>query len=554
MTQLQSQRRPAMRALLGLAAGLLLAAAAGAKTLWGFTPFPYDFTPEAVTRTNEIVRDNSSIYALHLDDGLPWEAVMEGKPFPKKVQKDWDDWARNIPAGRPVYLAITPLAKDRKSLAPSHGDKGSEDAPWSVKFADLDDKKIKKAFTEYARRAVAQFKPTYLNIGIEAGEMASREPKKWRKFEELYRHVYAELKRDNPNLKIGISFGLQSLMKPDVAERVKSLVDASDYIGISFYPSNGEFGEKFGDPALAPREEGWRQPFDWLKRYAGNKPIAICETGYGTQDAEIKSFKIKMRGDNNLQAAYVREMAQYAARDNWLFVIWFLPVDYDKLYERMGGSKSAGNEANLLWRNIGFFDGNVNPKPGWEEWKRAVGGKVGGEPPKPTAAAEPPKPGKPQREKAAPSVGAAPTEIGFSSERQLFQAGPGTRASLDGDAMLWKIDYKGDDWAWAYRELGTSVPATARRMHLRYKSDRDGAVFVQIEENDGEAWFLMLEPSKDWKDVDVNLSNLQVDPNKRKDGVLQPDRLSKLTIADAAARDRKARGERRIWLSRWIID
>jgi hypothetical protein len=41
-------------------------------TLFGFTPFPYDFTLKAVKKTHDIITENSTIYALHFDNGIPW--------------------------------------------------------------------------------------------------------------------------------------------------------------------------------------------------------------------------------------------------------------------------------------------------------------------------------------------------------------------------------------------------------------------------------------------------------------------------------------------------
>ena len=222
---------------------LLAMTGADARPLFGFTPFPYDATPEAVAKTQAILNDNANIHAIHLDDGIPWEELLDDKPFPARVTKDWDDQARTIPAGRPVYVGLAPLAKDRKSLAPGKGAQDFMALPWSLKFAALDDDKVKRAYLEYARRAVARFKPTYLNLGIEAGEMASRDPKRWPQFEALYRYVFDALKRDNPQLKIGISFGLQGLRKAATAQRAKALVESSDYIGLSFYPTASPFGE-----------------------------------------------------------------------------------------------------------------------------------------------------------------------------------------------------------------------------------------------------------------------------------------------------------------------
>lgn len=528
-------------AVLACALVALTTAPASARPLYGFTPFPYDSTDEAVTRTLDIVRNNANVHALHLDDGIPWDELLDAKPNPKRVQREWDDWTRVIPTGRPVYLALAPLAKDRKSLAPTKGEAGtSSSLPWSLKLARLDDDKVKAAYLEYARRAVKQFRPSYLNLGIEAGELAARDPKRWPQFEALYRHVSQALKRDNPRLQIGISFGLQSLMKPGVAELAKPLVDASDYLGLSFYPHMSPFAEKFGDPPLGEREQAWRAPLDWVQRYT-NKPIALCETGYSSMNAELPAYSLKIKGDPVLQASYVRELAQLAERDNYLFIVWFLAVDYDRLYERMSGTPD--NEVNLLWRNIGLWSGDIKAKPGWAEWQNALAGRI-----EPLAAKT-----STVGSALAPAAITA-TEIGFSSAKQLFLTGPGGKATLEPDAgMRWTFDYKGTEWAWATRDIGTRLNTTAKRMSLRLRSDRPGPLFVQVELADGQTFFTQIEPRSAWSDFSMDLTQLKADPAKKRDGVLAPERITKLLIADAGAQN-KARGQRNVWIARWTFE
>jgi hypothetical protein len=65
---------------------------------------------------------------------------------------------------------------------------------------------------------------------------------------------------------------------------------------------------------------------------------------------------------------YVRDLFEIAERDSYSFVIWFLAIDYDKLYEKM----PKGSEVMQLWRNLGLLDGELRPKPAWEIWKSGV--------------------------------------------------------------------------------------------------------------------------------------------------------------------------------------
>jgi hypothetical protein len=119
--------------------------------------------------------------------------------------------------------------------------------------------------------------------------------------------------------------------------------------------------------------------------------------------------------------------------------------------------------------------------------------------------------------------------------------------------MRWSFGYKKDEWSWAARDLGLTLPANTQRMKLRLRSDRPGALFVQLEESSGETFFALVNPGKDWTDVSLELTTLKPDPAKRKDGVLQPERIVKLLLADPAGRD-KVDGRRSVWISRWSFD
>jgi hypothetical protein len=337
-----------------------------AQTYFGITPFPYDFTSEAVDKVHETIVPNSTLYALHLDDGIPWKEVLADAPLPARIQRDWEDQARSIPAGHVVYVGIAPLAEDRQSLAPATGEQERVPMPRELEGAALDDPKVEKAYLNYVRRIVKQFHPRYLNVGIEAGEIMARNFAKWGQFERLFVSIRAPIKREFPEVQIGISFGLGDLRSPREAAAARDLIAASDYVGLSFYPYASSFDEKFGAlPYRGPTP--WREPLAWIASYA-KKPIAICETGFTSQDIDIPKYGLTMSGSPKQQALYVDDLFKTARRDHYLFVVWYLAIDYDKLYAKM----PAGSDAMKLWKNIGFFDCNLHPKPAWAAWQAGV--------------------------------------------------------------------------------------------------------------------------------------------------------------------------------------
>ena len=234
-----------------LAAGFgLYALASWAEPKFGFTPFPYDYTPESESRTNTLVVQNSNIYALHFDQCVPWKQMLANRPMPPDWARNWRRMAAQIPSDHTMYLALTPTGTDRETLAPGCADKEGEttSVPGEIRNAPFDDPRVMHAFTNYARAAIRRFKPDYINLGIEIDGLA-RSGRKWRQFSELFDHARTALKREFPNLRVGVSFTLQSLLAPRIHRRVKGLVEKSDYLGLSFYPYGSPFGEKFGYPS-----------------------------------------------------------------------------------------------------------------------------------------------------------------------------------------------------------------------------------------------------------------------------------------------------------------
>ena len=133
-----------------LLATLLLASAAawGSVTppYFGFTPFPYDFSSEAQEKVYDLMANNSNLFALHLDNGIPWQESIDNRPYPEKIQREWNEWRNRIPKGHQVYLGLAPLGKDRKTLAPARGERDGLQMPAKLSKANLDDPKVKEAY------------------------------------------------------------------------------------------------------------------------------------------------------------------------------------------------------------------------------------------------------------------------------------------------------------------------------------------------------------------------------------------------------------------------
>ncbi|MFO1039733.1 MAG: hypothetical protein U1E45_23065 [Geminicoccaceae bacterium] len=361
-------RAALLRTLAVMLAGVVLALRpASAEPLFGFTAFPYDLSTEAEDRVHAIIDERADIFAIHMDQCLPWAEMLADAPFPAWLEASWQEVKRRLPQGRIVYLATTPTGMDRETLAIACG--ASEDAPVPLPDAiadrPLDDPLVMEAYGRYVQRNIDLFRPRYVNIGIEMSEMALRRPERWPAFERLYLATLQRLRQRNPGVGIGIEMVLQSLLEPRVAALVRPAVEAGDFLCLSFYPYGGDAGVFWGAPPLAPPPEQWRGPLQWVRGYS-SKPLAVCETGYTTREVTLADSGLRFPGDEALQAAFLGDLVRTAREDGYLFVIWFITVDYERLLDKLPGAA----EWMRIWAYTGLYASDLTPKPALGAWPR----------------------------------------------------------------------------------------------------------------------------------------------------------------------------------------
>lgn len=607
-------RRFPLAFLLGLLCviGSTGARAAGAPLRVGIGPFPYDLTTEAVERVRKLVEANGSVYCVQLDSGVPWNAAATGGAFDAATMDTWKRHRDSIAPHHQVYLAIAPLAEDRTSWATAPA--GDSAPAWARDETHLAPE-LQAAYLRYVLRAVEYFRPTYLNIGVEAGDLAAKLPSKWPLFERLFLATKAAVAKAHPGLKIGISSGLPLLAMPGVLPRARRVLDASDYVGISFYPYMSEFYARFG-AALLPAPPGqWRDPLAWLAQNV-RTPIAMCETAYSSQDVRLLRFNLVLHGTPELQQQYVSDLAAIAARDRYLFTVFFLTVDYGALMEKL----RPGDETPRLWEFTGFFDRQLAEKPAWASYRTAwqnpsapgaassSGGASGSGPASRSGAAAasgaasgasgapgsasasgsgaalapgaaaasrvgstrspagsraPGAPGLRAGGTAAAALRPAPVhpviELGFSSAADLFTAPAPDRVELvrrppAAACMTWTYTYRAGQYAWAVRDVPAGRARDTTGLSFQLYTDRAGPLVVRVEEDTGETFYQVIDTAPGaWRPGTLAWSGFQVESASQKDGVLDPARLHRITLADGAASSGDSPGSRTVSLARFVL-
>ena len=522
--------------LIGILAmtGFSSSAATSNQLLVSITPFPFDITPEAVQTVNRITGRFGNLATVQLDNGIAWQAALSGEPFDSKLTNQWNE--RKVAAGtNPVYLAIAPLAEDRTSWAPAYG---GGTAPAWAKDKNHTSAQLKKAYAQFVLRAVEFFHPEYLNIGVEAGDMAARDPRKWPLFEALFTECAREVRAQHPSLKLGISFSLPLLMNPGVLKKVAKVMEASDYVGISFYPYLSPFYAKLGASPLPPPPGQWQMPLEWLASHV-TKPVAICETGYSSEPVSLPGYGLKLNGTEELQNEYITNLASFARKDHYLFSVFFLAVDCVPLMKKIQADAGAGS----LWTHTGFFDQNLQEKPAWRGYQSAWLGMTNG-----VSGSRSPTAPNSFPDRADSKVN---PKLGFCSSADLFKALPPDEISLaqagnQPSWMCWKYHFRPDEFSWAVKQVERGNASATDGLKLEVRSDRPEPLLLQVKQAGGGAFFFVLHPGKNWTSVEIPWSEFSPDHSKLRTGKLDPAQIVQFILADASAKDHKLNGRRTV--------
>lgn len=492
-----------------------------AEVLYGFTNFPHDMTPDAAEVVHDLTVPNSTLYAQHMDQCVPWHEALAGTPFPSWLQADLAEIRRLRSPLQTMYVAVTPTMNDRQTLAEACGaDEGTTRAlPDALQGRAMDDPAVVAAYLAYVRRIFDALDPAYANIGIEMSELALRAPQDWPAFARLFRATVDGLRDSHPRVKLGMELVLQSLLDPAVADLVKADAEYGDYIGISFYPYGGAFGELFGAPALPPPPEEWRAPLAFLRGWT-DRPVAMAETGYASAPVRVdEAGGVDFGGDPDLQTLFLIDMMAEAKAQDWPFFVWFIAADYTRLYDKLAAS-GAGAEWMKIWMLTGLWDADLAAKPALAVWNRWA---------LPPESANEPGATLPD--------GAACLSAG---SRLRPAAGPG------GDmAVEWTVTYAGD---WELCHLPVIGKTGTGGLALQAKSAPADMILLQIDEADGDRFYWLEPAPADWSVLRLAWNTATLAPGSGGDGVLDPAAVRQLTLGDGAGAE-GATGQRRIWVT-----
>ena len=329
----------------------------------GFTLWPADLSEEGLQTAQEFASAHGDIVSIPFISGVPWPEALDGKPFSKDVQ---DNMSYRPPSGKRLFLSVSPLDRDRRALAPYWGDKDNMPLPKPWDKEPLNSPKVKKAYLNFALRAVERMRPDYLAIGVESNVLLTRAPTQWRQFKELYRETYAALKKAHPGLQVFFTTEVLHYKKltndskgTDQEREVAELMKQSDIFAMSVYPHMSP-----DVPRPVPANF-----LDFAKRF--KKPIAVSESGMTSRNITLRSYGLVLNGSDSNQQQFTELLLKTAARDGYEFVINFATTDFEKLVSRL---RPPLDDLARIWAFTGMQTGDNKPKPAlavWEAYLRA---------------------------------------------------------------------------------------------------------------------------------------------------------------------------------------
>jgi hypothetical protein len=302
---------------------------------------------------------HGDIVSVMLIGGLPWPEAYGGKPYPKSVA---DTLAYRPPAGKKLFVSISPLNDLRTDMAPYWREHDNMPLPEGWSGLSLDDPKVMTAFLAFCEHVVETMRPDYLAIGVEDNVLLTHSPSKWRALKTLHKRTYAQLKKRWPNLPVFFTTDVGHYLEADPESKGKNqggevadLMAASDIFAMSLYPYlNLRFDETVRPGFL-----------DFARKF--NKPVAVSESGMTSRDVTIKTYGVTLKGSEPQQAEFEEWLLSTAARDHYAFVVNFATTDFDRLVQKLSGP--AADLANV-WAYTGMQTGAKAAKPALEVWDR----------------------------------------------------------------------------------------------------------------------------------------------------------------------------------------
>ena len=306
---------------------------------------------------------HSDIVSVTFIGGIPWAEALDNKTYPADVQ---ENLKYRPPAGKKLFLSISPLDKDRRGLAPYWGETDNQPLPPPWNREALNSPRVKRAYVNFVLRAVEAMRPDFLAIGVEANMLLSRNPERWRQYKELHSETYRAIKNLHKGLPVFFTTDVihykrlvRDAKGSEQEKEVMDLMRFSDLFAMTVYPHMS-----LEVPRPVPANF-----LDFAPRF--KRPVAVAESGMSSQDVDMRSYSTLLRGSDTDQYQFTELLLKTAARDYYEFVINFASTDSDRLVARL---QPPLDDLARIWAYTGMQTSDQRPKPAsavWDGYLRA---------------------------------------------------------------------------------------------------------------------------------------------------------------------------------------
>jgi hypothetical protein len=335
------------------------------------TPWPADFTPEAVNDAYDFINSHCDMVSHHFDEGIPYEEAYNHLAWPQQLQNDLAFRKTKTAAGKKILLSVAPLNLTRHQKADyySHPDAGITDSIknyWNQ--LAVNDPKVVTSYVRYVSYLIDQLEPQFVNYGVESNDV-HWDGSHFAAYKDFLSKVLLQLRAAYPQLPFFISFMVNE--DPAALSLTTQLLPYSDYIGLSAYPYAS--ASTTADGNTDPK----KFPADYFTRFlnlAPDKPWCFAETGYIAQNLVIPSYSLNRQGTAQWQNDYLNMICKLCNDRKAKFLVWFCHADYDAGSDRL---RAMGLYDDLfgLWQDIGLKDEHNVQRPAYQLWLQWQGRK-----------------------------------------------------------------------------------------------------------------------------------------------------------------------------------
>lgn len=310
---------------------------------------------------DRFIANDCDMVAPMILGGVPWTEAHDGAPFSAALN---GELGYRAPAGHKLLLSIGPLDATRRAMAPYWGETDNRPIPAPFAGLALDDRRVKRAYANFALRACEAARPDWLAIGIEANALLTNSPAIWPAYKALHRHAYEAVKARFPSVKVCFTIEALHLLGhasgADAALQRRETLDLmshSDLAAFSVYPHMS-----WAVPRPPPSDF-----FDFASRLAdeaGGKPIGVSESGYTSRNVMIGM--LPLFGSPRDQQRHMDLLLGAAQRDGFEFVVNFASHDFEPLTRRLSGEMRT---LARIWTYTGLVRSDGAAKPAMQVWR-----------------------------------------------------------------------------------------------------------------------------------------------------------------------------------------